>query len=87
MNVEFIHTIPGGRGPVHLHNKVPGFLKDLFNDNAPIADDGSMKLNDTVHCSGNRLRDIESVGLVRHGQTGFPTRQPPQDEEMNLKVF
>lgn len=80
--------IPGGTGPVHLHDKVPDFLKGLFNrDNATIAGDGSMKTerakNDTVHRSGNRLRDMESVGLVRHGQTGFPTRQPPQEDEMN----
>jgi hypothetical protein len=59
---------------------VPDFLRGLFNNNNATGSDGSMKSerreNDTVHRSGSRLRDMESNGLVRHGQTGLPTQQP-----------
>ena len=91
VNLEFAHT--RGIGSCSFTQQgARFFFSGLFSKaNAPNAGDGSMLTertnNDTVHCSGNRLRDMESVGLVRHGQTGFPTRQPPQDEEMNSDQY
>ena len=38
----------GGNGSVHLHNEVPGFPEGVFNDNAPIVDDGSMKPKERI---------------------------------------
>jgi hypothetical protein len=74
--------IPGGTGPLHLHDKVPDFLSGLFDLQNRINDSQSNNLkrtketvNDTVHRAGARLRLMEIAGLVKHGKTGLP-QQP-----------
>jgi len=71
--------IPGGTGPLHLHDKVPGFLTGLFvtNDTSSVNEIKNTageheSMNDTVHRAGRRLRHMERDGLVKHGKTGLP---------------
>ena len=73
--------IPGGTGPLHLHDKVPDFLSGLFNrknttfhENSADSTDNETRFNDTVHRAGVRLRFMESAGLVKHGKTGLSTK-------------
>jgi hypothetical protein len=83
--------IPGGTGPLHIHDKMPEFLAGLFgtkNNSGSTADSGKDKtINDTVHRAGARLRSMESIGLVKHGRTGLPVipRQPKQEAELDQK--
>lgn len=69
--------IPGGTGPLHLHDKLPEFLTGLFGlknirSTNKETSNGTI-INDTVHRAGIRLRLMESAGLVKHGKTGLST--------------
>ncbi|KAL3774623.1 hypothetical protein ACHAWO_001994 [Cyclotella atomus] len=83
--------IPGGTGPLHLHDKMPEFLIGLFGSNNNSGSTArSVKdntINDTVHRAGTRLREIEAAGLVKHGRTGLPVlpQKPNQETELDQK--